>query len=98
MASVKCFAECLLSGTWQRALCLTLGKELFAECQALGKKCTREPGKDTPADGNHPAVTLCRVPTVRHSAKFYLFICFVITLPSARNLTLGQNLAISKEF
>jgi hypothetical protein len=33
-----------------------------------------------------PTVTLCRVPAVRHSAKFFL-----ITLPSASNLTLGKE-------
>jgi hypothetical protein len=33
------------------------------------------------SNGNHPTVTLCRVPAIRHSAKFFL-----ITLPSVRNL------------
>jgi hypothetical protein len=79
----------------------TLGKDRFAECRALSKEMhsskkvfaeSSAPGKDlhsaktTSPDGKHPTVTLCRVSAVRHTTKFFL-----ITLPSARNLTLGKN-------
>jgi hypothetical protein len=62
---------------------VTLGKELFAECQkkTLGKE------------------TLCRVSKIKHSAKSFFAECFLLprvfcvalSLPSARNKTLGKE-------
>jgi hypothetical protein len=73
------YAECLLSGTQQRASLprAALGKLWHSAKSALpraghsAKKCTRHSAKTPSSDGNHPTVTLCRVPTVRHSTKFF---------------------------
>jgi hypothetical protein len=58
----------------------TLGKDRFAECRALGKEMhsaklsSRQRftlGKDDIPNGKQPTVTLCRVPAVKHSGKFF---------------------------
>ena len=91
------FAEC---GTRQR---IALDKEFFAECRALVKKKAlgkgpiyRVPGSWQNCGTRHrlPCITvfnhvlLCRVSTVRHSAKIF----FLVSLPSAPDLALGKDL------
>jgi hypothetical protein len=113
--SVKYFVECLLSDTRQRGSLpsAALGKVRHSvntwQRNALGKESLcREPssrqrftlGKDDLTNGEHPTVTLCRVPAVRHSAKFF-FNYFAecqesdtrqrISLLSVRILALGKE-------
>jgi hypothetical protein len=87
MPSVKCFAECLLLGTRQRDSLpsAALGKLWHSAKSALpsGMHSVKKEfnsrqrftlGKTPSSYGSHPTVTLCRVPAVMHSAKFFLII------------------------
>jgi len=98
--------------------CGALGKDLFAECPLVGTRQTKAAPTVTVVCGwvrctwrylpsvNWPAldkVCLCRVPTGRHSAKWYSAECQlfaecmlfgtrqIVALPSARDSALGKE-------
>jgi hypothetical protein len=74
-------------------------KSLYAKCLALGK--ARLSAKTISSNNGHPAVTLCRVPVVRHLAKSFFGNLFLecplfgswqsTSLPSAFSLALGKE-------
>jgi hypothetical protein len=66
--SVRMFAECILSGTWQRDSLPGVPKKTLGKTPILSKQMVcRVSNEDTPqtavaANGSQPALTVCRVP------------------------------------